>query len=408
MVNDEKIEEVLTRGVEEIYPTKDALKRVLLSGKKLKIYNGVDPTNPNIHIGNAVALWKLRDFQDLGHNIILLIGDFTGRIGDPSDKSATRPQLSREQVLDNAKTYKEQASKILDFDSKTNPCEIRFNSEWLESLTNKDVLELAANFTVQRMIERDLFQKRLAEKKPIGLHEFLYPLYQGYDSVAMKVDMEVGGRDQTFNMLVGRDLVKAYLNKEKFVLTTHLLEGVDGRKMSKSWDNGVNINDAPDEKYGKIMSIHDELIINYFKLATRVDLKTIAAIEKKLASGKVNPRDAKAELAREVVALYHGDKAATDAEKEFNKVFRDRELPTDITELKVEEKKDGLSYGKAIDVLELLVTAKLCPSKSEAKRIILQKGFKIDGKTWLDWKTSVAIKKGMILQVGKRKTVKLT
>ena len=206
-----KIEEILNRRIEAVYPSKQALKKVLLSGKKLKIYNGIDPTNPNIRLGNAISLWKLREFQELGHQIILLIGDFTARIGDPSDKMAARPRLSEQQVLENAKTYRKQAEMILDFSSQNNPCQLKFNSQWLDKLTNKEVLELAGLFTLQQMIERDLFQRRIKEKKPIGLHEFLYPLYQGYDSVAMDIDAEIGGRDQTFNMLAGRDLVKQLL-----------------------------------------------------------------------------------------------------------------------------------------------------------------------------------------------------
>jgi len=405
--NGQKIKEILTRGVERIYPTKESLGQVLLSGKKLKIYNGVDPTNPNMHIGNAVALWKLREFQELGHKVILLLGDFTGRIGDPSDKSSMRPCLNHEQVLENAKTYKEQASKILDFESKNNPCGLLFNSAWLDKLTNKELLELAGHFTVQQMIERDLFQKRLAENKPIGLHEFLYPLYQGYDSVAMEVDMEIGGQDQTFNMLVGRDLVESYLKKEKFVLATTLLEGTDGRKMSKSWGNVINLNDSPNEKYGKVMSIKDELIVNYFRLGTRVDEKRIEKIEKDLKSGKVNPRNVKAELAREIVSLYHGERIAEGAEKEFDKVFKDNKVPTEIPEFSI-DKIISINKGKkTLDILDLLVEINLVSSKSEAKRMIIQKGIKINGKIWSDWKKEVEIRKGIIIQAGKRKAAKI-
>jgi len=405
--NGQKIKEILTRGVERIYPTKESLGQVLLSGKKLKIYNGVDPTNPNMHIGNAVALWKLREFQELGHKVILLLGDFTGRIGDPSDKSSMRPCLNHEQVLENTKTYKEQASKILDFESKNNPCGLLFNSAWLDKLTNKELLELAGHFTVQQMIERDLFQKRLAENKPIGLHEFLYPLYQGYDSVAMEVDMEIGGQDQTFNMLVGRDLVESYLKKEKFVLATTLLEGTDGRKMSKSWGNVINLNDSPNEKYGKVMSIKDELIVNYFRLGTRVDEKRIEKIEKDLKSGKVNPRNVKAELAREIVSLYHGERIAEGAEKEFDKVFKDNKVPTEIPEFSI-DKIISINKGKkTLDILDLLVEINLVSSKSEAKRMIIQKGIKINGKIWSDWKKEVEIRKGIIIQAGKRKAAKI-
>ena len=304
------IEEVLTRGVKAIYPSRKAVEEALKTGKRLKIYNGIDPSNPNIHLGNAIPLRKMRQLQRLGHKVILLIGDFTGRIGDPSDKGAMRLQLSHQQVLENAKAYKEQAAKILDFKSKINPCEIKFNSEWLDKLSNKDVIKLSVYFTIQQLIERDLFQKRLKEKKPIGLHEFLYPLYQGYDSVAMDIDMEIGGDDQTFNMLIGRDLMKIYKNKEKFILTVPILEGFDGRKMSKSWGNVINITDSADDMFGKVMSLPDDLIIKYFTLCTSVSLKEINKMEEDLRSDKVNPKGVKAKLGREIVGIYHGIEAA--------------------------------------------------------------------------------------------------
>lgn len=394
-----EIKEVLARSVENIYPSSGALKRILISGKKLKIYNGIDPSNPNIHLGNAVALRKLRQFQNLGHKVVLLIGDFTGQIGDPSDKSAMRPRLSRQQVLENAKTYKEQAAKILDFKSKKNPCEIKFNSQWLDKLTNKEVVELAGCFTVQQIIVRDLFQKRLKEKKPIGLHEFLYPLYQAYDSVAMDVDMEIGGEDQTFNMLVGRDLVKIYRNKEKFILTTPLLEGTDGRKMSKSWGNVINITDNPNDMFGKIMSLSDSLIVKYFILCTDISLGEIKGLEKNLKTDRINPKDAKIRLAREVVRIHHGLKAAIIAEKEFEKVFKEKKLPTKIPGVRIKE--------KTLDLLDLLAKTKLSPSKSEAKRLVLQKGVKIDSEIQDDWKKSIEIRRGMVVQVGKRKFARI-
>ena len=229
---------LLEKNIDSIYPSRDALEAKLKSDKQLKIYLGIDPTSPEIHIGNAIALWKLKEFQSAGHTVILLVGDFTGMVGDPSDKTATRKKLTREEVLTNAKTYKDQASKILNFSGK-NPARLEFNSAWLSKLTFEDIIELSANFTVQQMIERDMFQKRLEEKKPIGIHEFLYPLMQGYDSVAMDIDIELGGTDQAFNMLIGRTLMKIIKSKEKFVLTLPLLEGTDGRKMSKSYDNTI-------------------------------------------------------------------------------------------------------------------------------------------------------------------------
>jgi len=394
-----KIEELLDRGVETIYPNRKTLEKALISGKKLKIYNGIDPSNPNLHLGNAAVLRKLRQFQGLGHKVILLIGDFTGRIGDPSDKSATRPQLSHQQVLKNAKNYKEQASKILDFKSKNNLCEIKFNSHWLDKLTNKDMIKLAGCFTVQQIIERDLFQKRLKEKKPIGLHEFLYPLYQGYDSVAMDVDMEIGGVDQTFNMLIGRTLVDIYRHKEKFVLTIPLLPGPDGRKMSKSWGNVINMLDSPGEMYGKVMSIKDELISVYFELCTDISNRKLREIKRKLKTRAVNFRGLKSELAKEVVTVYHGEKAALDAEKEFDRIFKEKKIPKKISGIKILEKE--------ISLPQLLVRMKFVSSKSEARRLILQKGVKIDGLIESDWQKIIKIKKKMIIQVGKRKFAKI-
>lgn len=394
-----KIEEILDREIEAVYPSKQDFKKALLSGKKLRIYNGIDPTNPNIHLGNAVSLWKLREFQELGHQIILLVGDFTARIGDPSDKMALRPRLSEEQVLENAKTYQKQAARILDFSSKNNPCQLKFNSQWLDKLTNKEVLELAGSFTVQQMIERDLFQRRIKEKKPIGLHEFLYPLYQGYDSVAMDVDAEIGGRDQTFNMLAGRDLVKIYRQKEKFVLTTPFLEGTDGRKMSKSWGNVINVADSAQEQYGKIMSIKDELMVRYFQLAARLASSEIKKIENNLRLKKENPRQTKARLAREIVGIYHGQKQALRAQEEFDKVFKEKKPPSMVSAVKIKE--------KSLNILDLLVKTKLAGTKSEAKRMIAQKGVKIAGLIQSDWKKNIPAEKGLLLQVGKRKFIKI-
>ncbi|MFC1789448.1 tyrosine--tRNA ligase [Patescibacteria group bacterium] len=394
-----KTEEALNRNIESIYPSKEALEKVLFSGKKLAIYNGIDPTNPNIHLGNAVSLWKLRDFQKLGHKTILLVGDFTACIGDPSDKNSERPKLSEKQVLENAKKYKKQAEKILDFSSSKNPCKLEFNSKWLGKMKNKELLELAGCFTVQQIIERDLFQKRLKEKKPIGLHEFLYPLFQGYDSVAMNIDMEIGGRDQLFNMLAGRTLLEKYKKKEKFVITTTFLEGTDGRKMSKSWQNAINLTDSPKEQYGKIMSMKDELILDYFRAATRRSLSEIKEIERKIKAKKTNPRDVKASLAREVVALYYGEKKAREEEKEFNKVFKEKKLPSDILGIKIK--------GKSMKALDFLVETKLVNSKTEAQRMILQGAVKINNNLQKEWKKEIEIKKGMIVQVGKRRFVKI-
>lgn len=394
-----EVEQILARGVTMIYPDRKSLEKALRAGKRLRIYNGIDPSNPNIHLGNALSLWKMRHFQELGHKTVLLIGDFTGRIGDPSDKRAMRAQLSHQQVLQNAKTYQKQAAKILDFKSKTNPCEIKFNSEWLDKLSNKEIVELSSHFTVQRLMERDLFQKRLKEGKPIGLHEFLYPLYQGYDSVAMDVDMEIGGEDQTFNMLVGRDLVKTYRNKEKFVLTVPLLEGTDGRKMSKSWANVINITDNAGDMFGKLMSLSDDLIIKYLTLCTNISLRKISRLEKDLRLSRINPKEAKTKMAEEIVSTYYGGKVARVVGEEFERVFKAKKLPRVIVEVKIKEKK--------LNILDLLVKTRLVPSKSEARRLVLQKGVKVDGKIEDDWHRIIEIKKNQVLQVGRRKFVKV-
>src|SRR3989338_7452521 len=271
--NQEKINEVLERGVQEIAVRKD-LEKLLCSGKKIRVYFGIDPTSTRITLGNAVPLRKLRDFQDLGHEVIFLVGSFTALIGDTSDKEAMRQAMTSEEIESNFKTYKEQAAKILDFSK----AKIVYNGDWLSKLKFTDIVKLAQNFTVQQMIERDLYQKRLQAGKPIGLHEFLYPLMQGYDSVQLEVDLEIGGNDQLFNMLAGRTLLKIYKNKDKHVLTTPLLPGLDGRKMSKTYGNAVDITDVPNDMYGKIMSLRDELMLQYFELCTDLSLAEVSEI----------------------------------------------------------------------------------------------------------------------------------
>lgn len=391
----DKIEEVLTRGVEKIYPSKEALEKVLRSGEKLNIYWGADPSAPDIHLGHTIGLRKLKEFQDLGHKVIFLVGDFTAQIGDPSDKTAMRRQLSHQEVLKNAKTYRQQAKKILDFESKTNPAEIKFNSQWLDKLTNKEVIELAACFTVQQMIERDLFQRRLKEGKPLGLHEFLYPLYQGYDSVAMDIDLEVEGGDQIFNMLCGRTLMKVLKGKEKFSLTVPLLEGTDGQKMSKSLGNAIGIAEPSNKMFGKIMSMKDELIIKYFEFCTEVPLQSIKSLEKEL-----NPIDLKKRLAFEIVKMYYSEKEAQKAQEEFEQVFQKRNLPQEnilVHEIKSVEKGD---------VLNILTESGLVSSRSEAKRLIAQGGVDIDGATIKEI-SEVKMKDGSIIKAGKRKFLKI-
>ncbi len=382
-----KIEQVLTRGVEKILPSKEGLAN-LMKKKKIRLYLGIDPTSPELHLGHSIPLRKLKQFQDLGHEVILLFGTFTAQIGDPSGKDETRKPLSSAQIKKNMADYKKQAAKILDF-SKV---KIKHNADWLAKFSHKKVLEVASHITVSRLLERDMFQRRLKQGKEVWPHELLYPLMQGYDSVAMDVDLEVGATDQLFNMIIGRKLQKIYNKKEKFVLTTPMLVGLDGRKMSKTYGNTVNLTDPANEMYGKIMSLRDELIMQYFKLCTDISLAKIKKLE--------HPRDLKARLASEIVAMYHSKTAAAKAEKEFNRVFKERKLPQVLPKISIKKKE--------MNILELLTKTKLASSKSEAKRLVLQKGVKIDGQKQKDWQKAVKIKKGMVIQKGKRKFVKIS
>lgn len=388
------VSELLDRATEEVIVRKE-LEAKLRCGEKITLYLGIDPTGARLHLGHAIALRKLRDFQRLGHRVIFLIGSFTALIGDTSDKDAPRLAMTPEQIEENFKTYKQQASKILDFSK----IELKYNGDWLSKLTFREIIELANKFTVQQMIERDMYQKRIAESKPIGLHEFLYPLMQGYDSVAMNVDLEIGGRDQLFNMLAGRTLQKVMHNREKHVLTVKLLEGTDGRKMAKTYNNTVNITDAPEEQYGKLMSIKDELILRYFELCTDVAMPEIAKMKAAMAAGE-NPRDVKMRLAREIVALYHDEEAAVKAEKEFIKIFRKRGEPTDI-----EEK---FFLNKSYGICDLLFEAGLAPSKSEARRLVEGGGVALNEEKVKDPKMTVLLgKKPVLVKVGKRHFLKI-
>ncbi len=389
--NEEAVEHLLTRNVSEVIVRKD-LKKALLSGKNLRIYIGVDPSSPVIHIGHAVGLRKLKEFQDLGHQVIFLIGDFTGRIGDPTDKKAQRVPLTEKEVLENAKTYLDQAGKILDIKK----AEIRYNAEWLDQLKFEDVVKLAANFTVQQMIERDMFQERLKGGKPIGLHEFLYPLMVGYDSVALDVDVEMGGTDQTFNMLAGRTLMKALKGKEKQVLTVPLLVGTDGRKMSKSYGNVIGVTDPANDMFGKVMSIKDELIVQYFTLCTDRTDEEVKKIEKDLKDGE-NPRDLKFQLAKDIVSLYHGEKEAEKAAAEFEKIFKNKEKPSEMPKA---------SFKKGDKLVDILVNAKIISSKSEARRLIQQNGVKDNDRTVTDIDYALDLGKHVV-QVGKRRFIEL-
>ncbi len=385
-------DQLLKRSVEAVVPKKGLLEK-MQSGKKLKVYLGLDPTSTKIHLGNAVPLRKLRDFQRAGHDVIFLVGSFTALIGDTSDKDAMRKPLTSAEIEANFRTYKEQASKIIDFSK----AQILYNGDWLSNLSFKEVVELAQHFTVQQMIERDMYQKRLEAGKPIGLHEFFYPLMQGYDSVHMEVDLEIGGNDQLFNMLAGRTLLQAYKGMEKHVLTTPLIEGLDGRKMSKSYNNTINIADEPSNMFGKIMSMTDELIIKYFLLCTDLSLKEIDVIDQALKAGD-NPRDAKMKLARSIVELYHGSDASIQAEQDFVNVFKKGGIPENMPEFKLNGDRN------IIDLLEL---CKLVQSRSEARRAIEQGGVKINDEKVSSIDAVIHLEKDMVVQVGKRRFAKI-
>lgn len=390
MTKDEKIRSILQRGVEEIIHSK-SLEKKLAGKKKLRVKLGIDPTSPNIHIGRAVVLWKLRAFQDLGHQVVFIIGDFTGQIGDTSDKDAERPMLTEEQISKNVKTYLEQAYKILDKD-KT---EFHYNSTWLKKLGFAEIGHLANMFGLHEFSSRDNIAKRLKAGKRVSVRELLYPLMQGYDSVAVKSDVELGGTDQRFNLLAGRTIQQAYGQEQQDVLMMELLEGTDGRKMSSSWGNTINLNDDPNIMFGKVMSIPDKLMDRYFTLATNTLWQHIDELKKSYS----NPRDQKLILAHTIVEQYHGSDLARRAQENFVSQFSKKELPSDIPSLKI---KPG-TYS----AVELLVQTKLVSSKSEARRLIEQGGVKVNQKLVTEKPLVIGKKNNLILQVGKRKFVKI-
>jgi len=390
MVDQEKIQELLTRGVENIYPNKEFLEAKLKKGEKLTLYTGYDPTGPTLHLGHGITMVKLKQFQDLGCKIIMLIGDFTGMIGDPTDKTSARTKLTREQVLENCKNYKEQASAILDFEGE-NPVEVKYNSEWLGKMSFSDVIELASNFTVQRMMERDMFQRRLEEEKPIYVHEFMYPMMQGYDSVAMDVDGEVGGNDQTFNMLAGRHLMKDLGKKEKFVLTTKLLVDSSGKKMGKSEGNAISLDDSPEDMFGKVMSWGDDMIERGFELCTNVPMNEVQIMMKEIVGG-INPRDIKLKLAGEVLKMFLNEDAAEKGLVHFKKVVQNKEIPDDIEEKAV----------KANRILDILVEVGAVTTTSDARRMIKQGAVKLNGRVADSIEIELDFSDKILLQKGKR------
>ena len=390
---------LISHGVADLLPEdefKKKLEKAVATNTPLIVKLGLDPTAPDIHLGHTVVLRKLKLFQDFGHKVIILIGDFTARIGDPTGKSVTRPPLTEEQVITNAKTYQEQIFKVLD-PEKT---EVRFNSEWLSKLDFADVLKLASKYTVARMLERDDFHKRYTEGRPISIHEFMYPLMQGYDSIALKADVEFGGTDQTFNLLMGRHLQGEEGMPEQTIITMPILEGLDGvQKMSKSLGNYIGISEAPSEMYGKAMSIPDELMMRYFMLVTDMSIEEQEQLGKDLESGAAHPRDVKMKLAHTIVRLYHGEEAANFGQEEFVRVFQKHAMPTDIPEYKVAITEEP------VFVPQLLSDAGLTASNGEARRSIKAGAFKIDGEKCNE--EHIVLKDGMVLQVGKRKFIKI-
>jgi len=395
---------VIRRGTAEIIPEEELvakLQRSLRTETPLKVKLGLDPTAPDIHLGHTVVLHKLRQFQDLGHRVIIIIGDFTGRIGDPTGRSETRRQLSEEEIQANAQTYREQIFKIL----KPERTEVTFNSRWLASLTFKEVIELASKYTVARMLEREDFARRFREGQPIGIHEFFYPLMQGYDSVALAADIEIGGTDQKFNLLMGRVLQREYGQEPQVALMLPILEGLDGvQKMSKSLGNYIGISEPPREMYGKTMSLPDELILRYFELVTTISLEELESLRRQLAEGSLHPRDAKMRLAREIVGFYHGPEAAQGAEEEFRRVFQQRELPQEMPEVRISPDEGD---GSKIWLPRLMVLAGLAPSTSEARRLILQGGVRLNDRKVEDVNLEVELSSELILQVGRRRFVRV-
>ncbi|MCK8818099.1 tyrosine--tRNA ligase [Natroniella sulfidigena] len=396
--------EIIKRGTAEIIgedTLQDKLKEAKEEGRALRVKLGLDPSAPDIHLGHTVVLQKLKQFQDLGHEIYLLIGDFTGRIGDPTGKSSARKQLTKEEVKENAKTYEEQIFKILD-PEKT---EVVFNSQWFKELDFADAIELSSKYTVARMLEREDFSNRYQNNQSISIHEFFYPLLQGYDSVAIKADVELGGTDQKFNLLAGRNLQKEHGQDPQVVIMMPLLEGLDGvDKMSKSKGNYIGIDEKPQEMYGKTMSMPDELIGRYFELLTDLSLEELAEVKENLANGELHPMKAKKRLGREIVSKYYDQTTALEAEKEFEKVFKQGDLPEDIPEVDIssQDLEDGQLW-----IVKLVAATGLVDSNSQARRMIKQGAVKIDGDKYDQINLDLEVEDGMIIRVGKRRFAKI-
>lgn len=391
------IEEVLTRSIAEILPSKEGLRKQLASGRRLSFYVGIDPTADYVHLGHSTNYLLLERLHALGHKIIVLVGDFTAMIGDPSDKTSMRVQLTREEVLENLKSFKVQIGKILNFEDTVNPIEFKFNSEWLSKLTFADTVELASNFTVQQMIERDAFKKRLATEKPLFVHEFFYPLMQGYDSVALEVDVEIGGTDQTFNMLAGRTLLKRFKNKEKFVMTTTLLENPEtGEKlMSKSLGTGIGLDESAKSMFVKIMQLPDPGVMQCFVDCTRLSLEEIEGYRKQLQDG-ANPRDVKLVLATEVVRMYYGDEEAQRAHDNWIAEVSNKKLADDIISIPLP--------GESENIVDSIVSTGVVESKAQARRLVAQGAIRLNEKRIEDANAPIEVNVGDIFHIGKKHT----
>jgi len=392
--------DLIKRGATEIIPEEELIKKLERSsndGIPLNIKLGCDPSRPDLHIGHSVVLRKLAQFQSIGHQAILIVGDFTGMIGDPSGRSVTRPALTLKETREHGESYFQQASKILDGE-KT---KIVYNSEWLGKMSFEDVIKLAAKYTVARMLERDDFTNRFKSGEPISIHELLYPLAQAMDSVAIKSDVELGGTDQKFNLLVGRDIQREHGQEPQVILTMPLLVGTDGvEKMSKSYDNYIGISESPKEIFGKTLSIPDSLIYIYFELASDISASELNGVKHQLEDSKVNPRDIKRKLARTLVRMYHSEEAAVQAEEEFDRIFIKKEIPDEVEEFKID------NNNTEFNILDLILKVNFAPSKGEARRLVTQGGVSIDGNKLTDFNSNIKLNDGMVLKVGKRKFIK--
>jgi tyrosyl-tRNA synthetase len=391
--------DVIRRGTVDLLPEDELVKKLetsIKTNEPLIIKQGFDPTAPDIHLGHTVGIRKLKHFQDLGHQVVVIIGDYTAMVGDPSEKNSTRPRLTHDEVMANAQTYQEQFFKILDKE-KTH---IRFNGDWFSKMSFDEIMALASKFTVARMLERDDFSKRYGNQQPISIHEFFYPLMQGYDSVMIKADVELGATEQKFNLVIARQIQKEYNIEQQIVLTLPVLPGVDGsQRMSKSLGNYIGIDEPANETYGKAMSIPDELIYPYFELISDVDLSELKEIKKKIEDPSVNPRDVKKYLARTIVKMYHGKQVSEEAEKAFEKIFVDKDLPDEMPEFNLDQNSYRLD--------DLLIQTKTADSKSNARRLIQQGGVSVNGEKISDPFTTVELESETILKVGKRKFAKI-